>query len=362
MLNQRDDTQYVIFHGTPPAGSAHHAACGPFSFPNVFVHNRELRAGAGKSLIYQPLLRDVLGGAFDAIVIGTHLQFASNHVVLVQRKLFRRPVLYWGHGYEKGAGVRLKYLLARVPDGYLVYTSAGARQLLANGVPATRVTVVPNTLDMETEIRLHGELQNVEEPLLRDDLGLRPDSVVLTYLGRMYPNKRVGSLIDAVRVLNSENRTSRSFEVVVIGDGPEAADLARAASDLPNVIFTGAVYDQHRIASYMRATAAVVMPGVIGLVANHALAHGVPLIHQESTVHSPELEYLTPDRDVLVAGGFADFVNTLARFIDSAALQQEMAQAALQARERISLQAMVNAFEQGVLDTVARKANERQSM
>jgi hypothetical protein len=63
LLNQRSDSEYVIFHGAPPTGSGHCQADGPFGFPNVFVHNRELGTRAGKSLIYEPILRKVLEGA-----------------------------------------------------------------------------------------------------------------------------------------------------------------------------------------------------------------------------------------------------------------------------------------------------------
>jgi glycosyltransferase involved in cell wall biosynthesis len=348
-------SEFVVFHGSPPTSLGHHRVDGPFAFPNVAVHNREISV-AGRSAIYQPILRGFLSGRFDAVVMGSHLQFVSNHAVLAQRKLFRQPVLYWGHGPEKGMGVRLKYLLARLPDGYLVYSGGGAEHLIANNVRPERITVVPNTLDMESEIRLYSELQDVDEVGLRRRLGLRETSVVLTYIGRLYAKKRVVDLIATARALAAAP-TNTDFEVVIIGDGPESGALRAAATGLANVHLIGPVYDARRVAEYLRVTSAVAMPGHIGLVANHALAHGVPLLHRRMTVHSAEMEYLTPGEDLLIADSDSEFATLLTTFINSPDLRSRTAQAALRARDRSSLDAMVTAFQEGVAQTVARVAH-----
>lgn len=359
LLDAQGTHDYVVVHGEPPSGIGHYAAEGPFLFPNVEVTNHELRV-AGKSLIYQTMLRKILRDRFDAVILGTHVQFLSNHLVLLTYKALGRPVLYWGHASEKATGGnRLAMSLSRVAsqikgqtigmaDGYLAYTQGGAEHLIASGFDGQRVVAVGNTLDMEAQMALHGELQDIDEGWLRDELELARDSVVLVYVGRIYAEKQVDDLVEAVRRIAAE-RTEPAVEAVIIGDGPDAQRVRAIARGLPAVKFTGEMRDQAQVARYLRVASAVVVPGALGLAVNHALAHGLPVISRWTPLHGPEIEYLTPGRDsFIVEGELDDFVATLRTFVTSPDLRSDMARAALLAREQLSLETMVQAFDAGV--------------
>jgi glycosyltransferase involved in cell wall biosynthesis len=364
LLNAHGSHDYVVFHGEPPSGVGHYAAEGPFSFPNVEVSNRELRV-AGKSLVYQATLGTILRDRFDAAILGTHVQFLSNHLVLLACRLLGRPVLYWGHASEKATGgnglamslsrtaSQIKNLTIRAADGYLAYTQGGADSLIAAGFDPRRVVAVGNTLDMEAQVALHGEMLTLDEGGLRSELGLARDSVVLLYLGRIYAEKQVRDLVDAVRHIASEG-SEPPVEAVIVGDGPDAQRVREAASGLAAVKFTGELRDQAQVARYLRVASAVVVPGALGLAVNHALAHGVPVISRCTPLHGPEIEYLTPGRDsFIVEGDFDAFLATLRTFVASGDLRGEMAKAALLAREQLSLETMVQAFDAGVNSLVA---------
>jgi len=359
LLNASSEHDYVVFHGEPPSGIGHHAAEGPFDFPNVNVTNHELCI-AGKSLIYQGVLRRIMRERFNAVIMGTHVQFLSNHLVLLTFKTIGRPVLYWGHATEKTTGgnrvamslsraaFHIKHRTIHLADGYLAYTKSGAKQLLDSGFDTDSVVAVGNTLDMETQAALHQQMQALDEGLLREELGLARDSVVLVYIGRIYAEKRVDDLIEAVRLILAE-RSEPSVEVVIIGDGPDAQRARQAAHGLPFVRFTGELRDQAEVARYLRVASAVVIPGALGLAINHALAHGLPVISRTSPFHAPEIEYLTLGSDsFIVDGELEEFVATLRTFVASPDLRRDMAHAALLAREQLSLEAMVQAFDAGV--------------
>lgn len=359
LLNARSEHDYVVFHGKPPSGIGHHAAEGPFDFPNVNVTNHELYV-AGKSLIYQGVMRKIVRERFNAVIMGTHVQFLSNHLVLLTFKAIGRPVLYWGHAVEKTTGgsrvamslsraaLHVKRRTIHFADGYLAYTKSGAKQLLDSGFDADSVVAVGNTLDMEKQVALHQQMRALEEGPLREELGLARDSVVLVYVGRIYVQKRVDDLIEATRRILAEG-PDLSVEVVIVGDGPDAQRVREAARELPFVHFTGELRDQAEVARYLRVASAVVIPGALGLAINHAFAHGLPVISRASPFHAPEIEYLTLGRDsFIVDGELDDFVATLRTFVESPDLRRDMAQAALQARERLSLEAMVQDFDAGV--------------
>ena len=78
-------------------------------------------------------------------------------------------------------------LLARQADGYLAYTEGGAENLRRIGMPDEKVWVVRNTIDVEAQTRLHEKYLQTDRAALRQQLGLKSDSVVLLYVGRLLP-------------------------------------------------------------------------------------------------------------------------------------------------------------------------------
>ena len=371
LLNRQSDVEYVVFHGDPPSGSAHRPAEGPFPFPQERVRSHELRL-AGRWAIYQPAIRRVAGGGFAGLVVGEEAKFLSNLALLALFRAWGRPVVVWGSAFEKeqdlsdvGAAVasvstRVKAALARSVGGYLAYTDGGRDRLMAAGLRPERVAVVRNTLDMNEQAALHEELRDVDERELRERHGLAPGSVVLLYIGRVYAEKRLEQLVELVERLRAERPGGPAVEAVIVGDGPALGAVRARAEGVEGVHFTGAVYDQRRVAELLRVAGAVVIPGKVGLAVNHAFAHGVPVLTRESRLHAPEVEYIEPGvSGLIVEGDFERFVAAVGEVVDSPELRRALASGALRAREALGLEAMARAFDAGVrraLDTRADRA------
>ena len=366
LLGEVDDIEYVVFHGPPPGQNAALPVSGPFRFANRKVANHELRLGS-KTLVWQGLFRQLTFGEFDALVMGAFLRFASGLALFPALKATGRPVLLWGQGGEKEedasplmrpllrAGAFAKAQIARIADGYLVYTDTGAELLTAGGVPANRVFVVRNTIDMEEQIALHSEFAASDREALRADLGLRPDSAVLIYVGRLYSEKRVERLLAAARTLNASGEVAAPIEVVVIGDGPQRNEIERLAAGDPRIHIKGTIADQREVARYMAVTAAVVIPGKVGLAVNHAFGHGVPVITTANRMHAPEFEYLSDEVNGLIADRMDELPAVLRRFLSSPELQRKLAAGALAARDSLSVEEMARAFDGGVREVLARR-------
>jgi glycosyltransferase involved in cell wall biosynthesis len=360
LLNELGSAEYVVFHGDPPSGSGHEAGQGPFDFPNVHVRNRELRA-AGRWAIYQPVIRQVMRGPFAAVVLGDEAKFISSLALQVLLQAQSRPVVIWGAGYEKdeelgrvgaaikACGTRLKRVRTRAADGYLCYTAAGARRLAEAGMDEARISVVRNTLDMGSQVRLHEALRDADLEELRRHLGVRPNSAVVVYIGRIYATKRLGDLVEAVRRFAARDGGPDALEAVVIGDGPALETAQVEARGLGGVHFLGRVSDQARIAEYLRVASALVIPGAVGLALNHAFAHGVPVITRAGSFQGPETEYLEHGANgLMVEGSLDDFIAALHAYVSSDELQRRLAAGALATRDELSLEAMVEAFDEGV--------------
>jgi glycosyltransferase involved in cell wall biosynthesis len=362
VLATRPAVEYVVFHGSPPPGSGFTAAPQPYAFPNVHVANRWATVG-GRRVVWQPVLRRIAGGGFAGAVLGVELKFLANVGLVPLLKARGKAVVLWGQGGEKaedrGAlgdalSARAKRAWTRAADAYLVYTAGGAARLQAAGLPADRIHVVNNTLDMDGQIALHARAQRLDPAAVRYELGLRTDSVVLLYLGRVYREKRLEELLELVAALRARAGLP-PVEAVVAGDGP-ALEQARAAHPTDGVHFLGDVRDQERLARVLRIASALVIPGKVGLAVNHAIAHGLPTITRESDLHAPEVEYIEHGRNGLVVpGSFDDFVAAVADTVAHPDTLDALAQGARSSRARLSLAAMVDAFDTGVRSGLARR-------
>jgi glycosyltransferase involved in cell wall biosynthesis len=95
---------------------------------------------------------------------------------------------------------------------------------------------------------------------------------------------------------------------------------------------------------------------MVGLVANHAFAHGSPVITRDLDTHSPEIEYIEHEKSgLIVPGDLDDFAATLARLADSPEWQTRLSEGALQAREALRMDSMAERFDEAARITVERK-------
>jgi glycosyltransferase involved in cell wall biosynthesis len=363
-LGQMREVEYVIVHGQAPSGTAHRAAAGPFGFGEIRSRNREIRL-AGKTLVYQPVVRAVSGPGFDGAIIGSELKLLAQAALFPLLKARGRIVMLWGQGGEKqeevspalrmlgGAGAFAKALAARHADGYLAYTASGKERLVELGVDERKVFVVRNTLDVEGEIERQRRRSDDDERGLRRELGLQPASTILLYLGRVYREKRVGEFVSLLGALRQRDRAGSAVEGVVIGDGPDLEAARRSGEGIDGLHFRGEIRDGELISRYLRLAAALVIPGKVGLAVNHAFAHGVPVITRAGDLHAPEFEYLEPGRNAIVAtGDFDDFLTTVTEFVDSPALQRQLSAGALESRQGLTVAAMANSFHRAVCATL----------
>jgi len=370
LLAERGGFEYVVFHGAPPSWVGTPELTGPFAFPQRRVNNREFRIGP-LTLVYQPVIREIMTGGYDAVVITTESKFIANLALVLLGKLRGFSVLYWGFGYHPVRGSResdvpnpvmhkittaIKKGFTNLSDGFIAYTKSGAERLMESGYPRERTFFVQNTIDMSEQLRLWAAEQNTDPQAIRREFGLKPDSTVFTFIGRLVPIKRVDQLIEAVRRINANKLSQRPVEAVIIGDGLCMDDLKTQAKDVPGIHFLGHKPPNDEVARCLKVSAASVVAGMVGLVANHALAHGCPVITRELDTHSPELEYIEHDRNGLIIPGDMDqFAGTLARLADDDAWQARLAQGAFETRDGLRMDDMAARFDEAVRVTVDRR-------
>jgi glycosyltransferase involved in cell wall biosynthesis len=101
--------------------------------------------------------------------------------------------------------------------------------------------------------------------------------------------------------------------LVMVGDGPRRGELELLARELgvaDAVEFTGAIYEEERLAPWMLSAALMCYPFSAGLSLLHAFGYGLPVVvGDREGSHNPEIEALEPGRSGVtyaVSGGSED--------------------------------------------------------
>ncbi|ENO82586.1 PEP-CTERM/exosortase 1-associated glycosyltransferase, Daro_2409 family protein [Thauera sp. 27] len=145
------------------------------------------------------------------------------------------------------------WALKRVDHAFTICEGLRA-DIVARGIPAARVTVIPNAVDVEG-FQLSGDA----DPVLRRELGLE-GCTTIGFVGSFYAYEGLDLLLDAFPALLAKRPDLR---LLLVGGGPQDAKLKAQTERLgvaDKVVFTGRVphsevsryYDQIDLLAYPR--------------------------------------------------------------------------------------------------------------
>jgi glycosyltransferase involved in cell wall biosynthesis len=276
----------------------------------------------------QPELVSWLAGVDpQLLILEANPRYLSSPRAIAWMEARGRPVLGWGLGAPRGglmAGWFRRRFLRRLA-GVIAYSTRGAAEYAAAGVPTDRLWVAPNA---------------VERPLAaaprRAPISRRPVRVV--FVGRLQARKRVDALLSACA------KAAPRPEVWIVGDGPDRARLASfAARRFPSAVFAGAVHGPELL-GLLDAADIFVLPGTGGLAVQQAMARGLPVIAAEGDGSQEDM--VTPDNGWLVPPGDTPALTAaLQQAVDEPRRLAEMGEASLKlAKARFSPEVMLDVF------------------
>jgi PEP-CTERM/exosortase A-associated glycosyltransferase len=188
-------------------------------------------------------------------VLHAHSPSLNAIAALRAGKKFGIPVVYEVRAFWEDAAVDhgtstengLRYKLTRALETYALKRADAVtticeglrKDIVARGIPADKVTVIPNAVDLD-KFALGGsaDLQ------LKEKLGLA-GSRLIGFIGSFYAYEGLDVLLRAVPKLSARMPDLR---VLLVGGGPQDAQLRQLAKDLgieDKVVFTGRVpHDQ----------------------------------------------------------------------------------------------------------------------
>ncbi|MFH9328078.1 glycosyltransferase [Streptomyces althioticus] len=265
------------------------------------------------------LVRVIRSGGYD--LVHTHLYRACVYGRLAARVAGVRAVVATEHslgdsqmeGRALTQGVRALYLASeRLGSATVAVSPTVADRLKRWGVPAPRIEVVPNGIELD---RFRFDPERRERTRRR--LGLPDGAFVVGGVGRLARGKRFDVLVRALA------RLPEDCWLLLVGGGPEEHLLRRTAHEAGvsgRVLFTGerpAVPDGSpgpdlpSLTSAMDLFASPSTEEAFGLAAVEALAAGLPVLHGSC----PAIEDLPPDASAgarRVRGGPEEYARAIA--------------------------------------------------
>jgi len=265
---------------------------------NIVVRNRYLLIG-NLEFTWIPSFWWTIRHDPDVVVLIDQVKIISNYPIHLWMKIRGRRVVYYSHGFNHQATLknlswlprlveRIRLFNLRRASAIVVYDSRGKQHLLQNGVTCP-IYASNNTLDTRPILQFYRDYDGETcGKVIRQELGIPTEAFVITFLGRLIPEKRVDFMIEVVKELS--RRFGNAVCGLIIGDGPERERLQLLANG-EQIIFTGyqSGDDLRRLLSMSDA---IFLPGLVGLAIVEAFCAGKPFITVDHDFHSPEICYL----------------------------------------------------------------------
>jgi glycosyltransferase involved in cell wall biosynthesis len=191
------------------------------------------------------------------------------------------------------------------------------------------IEIIPNGTDVDRYRRA--------TPAARSDLGLPPDAFVLMYVGRLGPEKNLPGLLDAFA--HARPAAPQSV-LVIVGDGPEAANTRKQAGALnltDHVRFLG-IQPNDRIPSLLGAANAFVTASITEghpMTIVEALAAGQPVLAFD--VSGPRETVIDGEDGLLASVDPVALGACMARIATDPALRARLSDGARRSAEQYSM-------------------------
>ncbi len=258
----------------------------------------------------------------DALIVEANPRYLATPSAVKWMHARGRKVIGWGLGAPKGNRVWTSFI--HQFDAMLSYSQRGADEYAALGFPPEKIFVAHNSVSPAPAFNIKPSTLNLQPNIL--------------FVGRLQSRKRVDYLLRACAEMESKPR------LVIVGDGPERAELETLAKDVyPAAEFTGAKHGAE-IKPYFAEADLFVLPGTGGLAVQEAMSYGLPVIvakgdgTQDDLVREGNGWQINPE-------DYGALVSTMKNALSDMARLQKMGQESFRiVSEEINIQKMVEVF------------------
>ncbi|MGB5845607.1 MAG: glycosyltransferase [Anaerolineales bacterium] len=237
----------------------------------------------------------------------------------------------------------------------VIAPSAGLKDVLINLGVKAQIDVIPNGVDVHP-------FQSVERPIPRRELGFDEDDILLTYMGRVGPEKNLPFLL---RAFAGIAKSYDNVALLIIGDGPERENLedrVRVMGMNDRIKFTGMIPYQD-LPGYLTAADVFVTASVTEvhpLSVIEAMASGLPVVGIQSPgvgdiVEDGVTGFLAPEEDLAV------FTAKISRIITDRETLGKMSQKAKEISLNFAIEnttrTMIDRYQKLFMEYTGKKRN-----
>jgi 1,2-diacylglycerol 3-alpha-glucosyltransferase len=229
------------------------------------------------------------------------------------------------------------------------------RQILLRFGVHQHIEVIPNGVDLEP-------FRSASLPVDRESLGISAHDIVLSYVGRLAPEKNMVFLIRSFAGVAS---VIENVKLLILGDGPERENLEDRVKHMGiqnRVIFTGMVpYED--VPGYLAISDAAVTASVtetFGLSVVEAMASGLPVLG----VDSPGISDIIADQKtgLLAVNDIASFTAKMMQLVQHHEMREIMGKKALEAAEQYEINRITEILIQHYQNLVDKSHSRRYSL
>jgi len=302
----------------------YHPAFEKYPTPAVILAEESPRSITLPFLLREAKKRDA-GRALWGIFYSVHREYSGSH-----------PLQYY------------RIQMADRVEACVCYTR-GVRDSLLPFVDPAKLFVAQNTLDTDQLFPLYDAMKQEGQASIRKRLQIGVDEAVFVFSAILVKRKGTRELLDIFGRIQAD----RPATLLVMGSGPELEPMKSIVDEkqLKNVRFLGSVPLLKDSAPYFFAADMALIPGYVGLVANHALCLGVPLVTMEAPgklpFHGPEIESIVDGYNGFISERNLDDLESKVRALLSE--RSVFSENAIKyAREHITLDQMVGGLTDAI--------------
>lgn len=278
-------------------------------------------------------------------VVHVHHPSISGRLALRYCRPRRIPIVYTNHTrYDLYSQAYLPWMPDVVGEAFfrvflpaycrsmdlVIAPSNGLRDVLMSFGVEEPIEVVPNGIDL-------GPIRSAPDSLNRSDFGFSDENLLLTFVGRLGPEKNLAFLL---RSFAGAAEAYDNLRLLLVGDGPELdnmRDRARLMGLSEKVRFTGMV-DYGDVPSFLKmadvfVTASVTEVHPLTLI--EAMAAGLPVLG----IHSPGVGDIIVDgvTGMLAQEDMASFTAKMVRIATNQEEREAMQAASIREAERYAV-------------------------
>jgi len=275
----------------------------------------------------------------DVVIVEQAAKLLDNYILFFLEQINIVRMCYFGHGqnfqdkYELKISKKIKQLMVGRVSKWFAYTKMSVDSLLEQGVNSEKIVSVNNTLKLTTTLR---------------EFDIKRNKFQFVYIGGLYKDKRTEFLLESSSKVRAEN--SR-FELHIVGDGPQKGVVEEFSRNNSWCFYHKGMYGEERDRLLFESSA-ILMPGLVGLVAIDSFHFACPIVTTNCGQHSPEFVYLENRKNALMLsdeGTTDEFAKLILEFIVDQELSETLRRECRNSAAFYTIEETAERFYKGIM-------------